>query len=117
MPDTAPPLRRDDLDEREQGQAEARMRLSLERLDGGAGSRHGGPAPDAAAHRGLSPRRTRPARDGDVLVERAPPSRAADGYAPPALVSQLEGRAAEVACDLAAERAAHRRTRETLAEV
>lgn len=117
MPDTAPPLRRDDFNEREQDQAEARMRLSLERLGGGAGGRHGGPAPDAAAPRGLPPRRMRPARDSDASVERAPPPGVADGHAPPAPVSQLEGRAAEVARDLAAERAAHRRTRETLAEV
>ncbi len=43
MPDTNTPLRRDDLDEREQSEVEARMRLALEQMGSGAKSRRDGP--------------------------------------------------------------------------
>ena len=57
MPDTNTPLRRDDLDEREQRDIEARMRLALERLGSEAGSRRDSPGRSSVAPQAASSRR------------------------------------------------------------
>lgn len=49
MPDTNTPLRRDDLDEREQSEVEARMRLALEQMGSEARPRRDRPTPGLVA--------------------------------------------------------------------
>lgn len=75
MPDINTPLRRDDADDAEARSDEVRMRLALEKL----GTRstppvRSGPGGSAGGAHGAAPRRHKFAREGDVPVERLPPS-------------------------------------------
>ncbi len=106
MPDTNTPLRRDDLDEREQSEVEARMRLALEQMGSGAKSRRDGPGrgsvtPQVALSRRVGAAHA-PSSAGSVraglLSLPASPARQDDAVGP----------------DLAEERAARQRAEQAL---
>ena len=108
MPDTNTPLRRDDLDEREQSEVEARMRLALEQMGSKARPQrerpgHGPAAPQVAPSRRVGTAHA-PSSAGSVrtglLTLPASPARQDDAVGP----------------DLAEDRAARQRAEQALVD-
>jgi len=117
MPDISPPLRRDDLDDNDLGQAEVRMRQALQRLNAGTAQQRPGPGTGSTESPTVPPRRRRVAQDSGVLIERGPLSGAGERRTPQPLATIDEQHAATVVRELDAERAEHQRTRQALAAV
>ena len=108
MPDTNTPLRRDDLDEREQSEVEARMRLALQQMGSGARPHRERPGQGPAAPQVAPSRRVgaahAPSSAGTVrtglLTLPASPARQDDAVGP----------------DLAEDRAARQRAEQALVD-